>query len=160
MTATFYVRPYESGDLSTINNNHVCSLQYDDDNLVITYVKVWLEFYNNPTFSGLKASIYADQGDQVGKLIATSNNTFEPASLTNDYAVLKVPFNFDGVPFKAGNKYHVAISATSYTYSASSFISAVIGYPNPNYTPVDTIDPRNLDNLPTGVVVVGAIYDI
>lgn len=112
----------------------------------------WLIFYNNPTYTDVRMSIFSDDGaDRPRAQIAQSTTIWNDTSIqavadnietgnafvTTDNMLVKLYFTWDDLPLKSGAKYHFKLISTGYTGSASSHIGWRLDWPNP-------VNPKNV----------------
>lgn len=101
-----------------------------EKNSVLKAIRTAFVFYNDPTFTGIKARIYSDNNGVPGQMLAESDE--RPASIvTNNNAVIETWFEFTGVVLRGGTKYHVVFYVSGYSGAgASSHIALVVDWPN------------------------------
>jgi hypothetical protein len=92
--------------------------------------------YGDPAFGVLTAELWSDRDGDAVRLLSVSTNSYAKAALltTGTFAHKIIGFSFSTpYPLKAGTYYHIALRASSYTGSSTSFVGSRLSYPDPQY---------------------------
>lgn len=160
MSKDFYARQYSSDDLSGTDARAILSF---DVSKIIAAVVAQLHIVNDPSFSGLKMKIYTMSKGQVGRLVATSTNSWTLATLKAAYvdsaknnARKQVYFEFNEIMLSASQDYAFVLQADSYTATGSSYIAWGLNYPDNISTDEENISYGNLANAGMLIALLGA----
>ena len=153
------VKPYDSADMSatvpTIFQRLKIGTTYG--HYLLHGITAGLCFVGSPVFTALTAELWSDDGDSPGKLIATSTTSWSKAQcLTLDHAVKFIGFAFNKVPLRAGLNYCIALRASVYTGSDTSYIAWRFSYPDPQYQTGLTLQAVKGLSHPFDVVLIGS----
>lgn len=134
---------------------------YPRQDFILRGLRQWIVFYNNPTITGMKCSIYAS--DSVTGLpstkIAESSKVWEKSEIiTLANGFFEIYYDFNLIPLQADTQYHVVYHADSYTYSPTSHVSYRVAYPDPVYSEGLTIAPEKLNVFPLALYFIGGPY--
>ncbi|MEM5807963.1 MAG: hypothetical protein QW818_02420 [Candidatus Aenigmatarchaeota archaeon] len=119
-----------------------------DKNRVIRAIRTWIILYGNPSFTNLRLSIYERQGNSAGKKIATSLNSYSPLQIlsTHQNGVKGIWFEFADIAIQKNEWYHLQILMNGYSFSESSHVAWVKGFPDPEYR--EGVSPITFEKLP------------
>ena len=138
MSWRVYAGIFDTADLTSPNFTQ--KFNPISKNIMMDRVRVWLTGFNSPSFSYLNMKLYADRSGSSGKLIAVSLNQVTQAALETDldnvaqpYWLTETYFEFDKLPLKSTENYHLAIQGVGYTFSASSYLGWVKAWPDAVY---------------------------
>lgn len=120
------------------------------ENTVVKAVRTWVIAYNDPTFTSLTGHIYSVRGATKSPsfLVASSINTQLKAEIvSNQHSLTEIYFEF-GTPvhLPKGNWHAFTIQGSDYTYSDSSHLAWVKGWPK-------SVHRDNLDNEFSDIVL-------
>lgn len=106
-----------------------------NSNSVVRAIRTWVVLYNNPTFTNMRMRLYENRNGVAGKVLATSTNSFVTADLlsTEVHGLKGIYFTFADVPLLGTEWYHAQILLDGYTFSDSSLVGWVKGFPDPEY---------------------------
>lgn len=114
-------------------------------------LRTWFVFYNNPVFDSLTMRIYGSNNGVIGDLLTTFDKVWTLSEITTfDYASLEIWFDFTNEFWLSGGvEYFLAPDFDSPSFSSSSHVSWVKGFPDPNTTTFgEDVLLTNLNNLP------------
>lgn len=126
-------------------------------NMVLRAARTSLIIFNNPTFTAVTMKVYSNSGGAPRSLIATSTNSQLKADLhTLNHALKSTYFEFNYLPLKADETYHMVLGISGYTGTTSAHIAWAHSYPRPAYTlNVDMTFPK-LSISPFDLEIIGA----
>lgn len=128
-----------------------------NSDIVVRAFRTWFVCFNSPVFTQLRLRLYEDQNGSAGKLIATSSNFHIPSDLyTDPYALKGTYFEFEYLPLKSTNYYHVLPYATGYTGNDSTHLAWVKGWPDNEYRTGLALDFEEIHVSPYRFAIVGA----
>jgi len=128
------------------------------NNLLLRSVRSWVIQFANPTYTAVGMKLYTNNAGVPGVVLATSSTTWTKAAMFAAVAhgLTDVYFEFDYVPLKANETYHVALTVSGYTGSSSSHIAWMRSYPDPTYQTSVDMDFEGLLLSPMELVIIGA----
>jgi hypothetical protein len=132
-----------------------------NDDVILLGVRQWFVFIGDPVFTGLTASIYAN--DSVtglpSTLIAASTKSWEKSDfLTLDHGHYELYFDFPRVNLQTNTTYHLVTNAATYSPAGGSHISNMLAYPRPVYSEGLTISAVKLLTFPFACYFIGAKF--
>jgi hypothetical protein len=155
---TWYARRYHTGDLSGTKARVILKTE---SKTTLKAVTIKVISFNDPAFSGLRMEVWSMSGDNVRTKIATSENSWDLATLktkfsnpVNRYGRRGIWFDFPETTLDADTFYSYVLTADSYTGDLNSHLAWVIDYPKPVYVHAT---PNNLGNLARIGNVLGLI---
>lgn len=160
MGSTVYGRVAEAGDL--VDGSKIMYQPFKtNSNKVLIGLRHWMIFYDNPTITGMKCAIYADDfstGDHLPSTkIQESTKVWSKAeiiSLNNGF--FEIYYDFANIPLQEDTWYHAVFYADTYTPVGDAHVAYRTGFPDPVYTLNLTIDPIKLDSFPLAMYLIGA----
>lgn len=153
------VQPYDTADMSATVPTIFQRLKISASlsSYLLHGITVGLAFVGSPVFTAITAELWSDDGNSPGKLIATSTTSWTKAQcLTLAHAIKFVGFAFNKVHMRAGLNYHIAIRASAYTGSDTSYIAWRFSYPDPQYQTGVTAEVTKGLAHPFDVVLIGS----
>jgi hypothetical protein len=121
------------------------------------YVRTWVIGNNDPLYTNITASIYADvNGSKGAKLYDSLTTHLKAAVSTKINFVKELYFEFDNLSLDENNWYHFALRGTSSGFTEDSHIAWKTSYPYPVYT--TGLGSTNLAAYPYTFSMVGAEF--
>lgn len=128
------------------------------NNMILQGVTTQIIIYNNPTFTSINMKLYANRSGSPAGLIATSTNSLLKAEIhTQAHAWKNVYFDFADFVLKADDTYHLVLSGSGYTGTASSHIAWKHSFPDPAYQTNVDMSLEALAISPFDLTIHGAI---
>lgn len=134
MAWTVWGETYDSD--AQLTNAQIRQAVRPNKNMILKYVRTWVVFYGNPTFTSLNMKIYAyNESGSVGKLLHTSTNSLTKAQcITLDNGAKELYFEFDEITLNKDTYYYFALSGVGPSFSSTSTIAWMKAYPDPVYS--------------------------
>jgi len=151
-----YSIPYYT-DASLTDTSVKQGLTFTEENKVLKAVRIWLVFYNNPTFTSLNCKIYSSNL----LLLHTSTNTQSKADLISlDYGVKETYFEFNNPTMVKNELYYFVLNATGYTgASETKHIGWRNTYPDEYYPTSPALTKLDLYKFPLAIYPICARFD-
>jgi len=128
-----------------------------DTAVILKAVRIWLIFYNDPTFTSLNMKIYSES---LALLHTSTNSQVKADLLTDDYGVKETYFEFANVNLAKDTPYYFVLNASGYTgASESTHIAWRNTYPDQYYPVTPALDGLNLDVYPLTIYPIFARFD-
>ena len=155
MTRRLLARPIMTGDNTdppAINQRFQVN-----ENMVLKVVRALVIVYNDPTFTSLAMNLYASRSNLPVKKIAASQNSWTKAQITTlDYAYKELYFEFDDVPLRTGQSFHLGIVASGYTGTQNAHFAWAIAWPDPPYRTNVTVNQAKSSAMPLAMTLIGS----
>lgn len=130
-------------------------------NIILRAARIWLVFYNDPTFDNVGMSIYTNDDNTTAEdtpaiKIADSTNTLTKSQIiTESNGVKEIYFKFNDIPLQSDIKYNFMLTSKNYVGSTTSHLAWVKAYPDPVYTEGYTPTLVNMPNAPFTIYFIG-----
>lgn len=126
---------------------------------ILKAVRVWLIYFNDPTFTSLNMKIYEDLDGVPGELLHTSvNSQLKADVISEDYGVKETWFEFANVNLGKNRYYHFVLNAVGYSgASPGSHIAWKNTYPD-RYFDVGS-EPATPAQYPLSIYPIFARFD-
>lgn len=132
-----------------------------NQNMILRGMRYWVVVYNNPSFSGLTASVWSNNEltSLPASKIADSTNSWQKSQLTSlANGFFEIYQTFDDVPLQEDTTYHFVFNCQSYTGTDASHIGFRIAYPRPVYTDGIDLSPTKINRIPYLLYLIGASF--
>lgn len=146
MTYSVFGQRFGSGELSSAAMFQPFKPVND---LVLRAMRTKIIVFNDPVFTDLNMKIYSDNGGSPGELIHTSTTSRTKAQLhTQDNGVKETFFQFNDVPLKGGDTYHIVINGNGYSPTSNAYLAWMKAFPDPVNSTGLTINQGELGIFP------------
>lgn len=153
------VKPYDTSDMSATVPTVFQRLKISSglSNYLLHGIQAGIVHVGDPAFTAIVAELWSDDGDGPGKLIAQSTTSWTKAQvLTLPHGMKTVGFAFNKPGLRAGLHYNLALRASGYTGSDSSYLAWRISYPDPQYSTGVTLQVVKGLFMPYDVILIGS----
>lgn len=152
--------PYETSD--AVDNNVFQPIKMNS-NIILKAFRVWVIFYDNPSFTNLRMKIYSDRTTPLahnpGKLIATSTNSFTKNEIsTYANAVREIYFEFPDINLQGETWYNLVLNMDDYAPVGDEHMAWRNAFPDPVYATNLVIASSELNAFPFTVYAIGAEF--
>jgi hypothetical protein len=126
-------------------------------NVILKACRTWVVFVNEPVVTDFKMEIWTDNNNSKGIKLYDSLNTLTKSEIiTLENGVKEIYFEFDDLPFDGDIYYHFVLTGSGASFSDTSLVAWMKGWPDPVYREGLTINYENLLIAPYTIYFIGA----
>ena len=122
-------------------------------------LRTWFVAYGTPAFTNLSMRIYDAKSGVPTVLKHTFDKVWTPGQIleTHGYGLKEIYFDFTTPAWlRRDTTYCLVPWVSGNSFSATSFLSWVRGFPDPNTTHAVTLAPSNISKVPYYMALIGA----